>query len=130
MKRLYMNKSITKATITVEANKSGIFICPFCSSRLRGFASFQSHLSRQHPSEPKPNKRNIEQFSFEDRCSNVLQVTNETKNQKCGGLATYRVLLPNKLVIKQQMSCATLVLLSFLHSVDFPTLSKDDLRTT
>ncbi|KAI8085314.1 hypothetical protein BDF21DRAFT_450731 [Thamnidium elegans] len=98
MKRLYMNKSITKATIIVEANKTGIFICPFCSSRLRVFASFQNHLSWQHPSESKPrkidNKRNIEQFSFEDGCSNVLQATNKTKKQKCEGLATYRVLLP------------------------------------
>ncbi|KAI8088459.1 hypothetical protein BDF21DRAFT_396612 [Thamnidium elegans] len=28
---------------------------------------------------------------------------NETKKQKCEGLATYRVLLPTKLVIKQQI---------------------------
>ncbi|KAI8057431.1 hypothetical protein BDF21DRAFT_456097 [Thamnidium elegans] len=146
-------------TITVKANKAGIFICLFCSSRLRGFANFQNHLSRQHPSESKPrkidNKRNIEQFSFEDGCSNVLQITNllipfryfsvitkletrkyafdhivnihekkvqcwyqrgitfliprrycyknETKKQKCEGLATYRVLLPTKLKLYESV---------------------------
>ncbi|KAG2231795.1 hypothetical protein INT48_005450 [Thamnidium elegans] len=43
--------------------------------------NLQNQLSQQHPSESKPrkidNRRNLEQFSFEDGCSNVLQVTNE-----------------------------------------------------
>lgn len=86
-------------------------ICPFCSSPLAGLTSFQNHLSRLHPSEPKPrklqNKRTIEQFSFEDGCSDVLQVTKERKKQRCGGLATYHDLLPVKLAIKQQENSTT-----------------------
>ncbi|KAI9271193.1 hypothetical protein EDC94DRAFT_645349 [Helicostylum pulchrum] len=99
------------ATITVEANDEGVMVCPFCSSRLTGLSSFQNHLSRLHPAEPKPrkleNKRTIEQFSFEDGCSDVLQVSNETKKQQCGGLATYYDLLPVKLAIKKQGSNTT-----------------------